>query len=234
MDPAALAHRELDFNAPLSDQRVLQLIDALEVPDNARVLDLGCGWGEFLLRLLQERPSATGTGWDLAEDELRRGRRNAVERGLQHRVQFVRQDAAECAETADTVICIGSEHAFGGTGPALDSMRGLLRPGGQVLLGTGVRNAPGPEVLGVQRTLAELVELTERRDMRVLWLATASVDEWDSFESRWCGALEKWLRDHPDAPERAELREAVDEHRRRWLREYRNVIGFAYLVLTPI
>ncbi|MBE9375098.1 class I SAM-dependent methyltransferase [Saccharopolyspora sp. HNM0983] len=233
MDPAALAHRELDFNAPLADQRVDDLITALEVPPNGHVLDLGCGWGEFLLRLLQAVPSATGTGVDLVEEELRRGEHNAAERGLRDRVRFVRQNAAECTDSADIAICIASDHAFGGVEQTVSSIGRLLRPGGRLLLGTGVRNAPGPEVLGVHRTVAELVDLTEQHGMRSLRLATASTDEWDSFESRWCGALERWLLEHPTAPEHAAVRRKVDEHRRAWLREYRDAIGFAYLVLTP-
>ncbi|GGL93121.1 hypothetical protein GCM10010129_41100 [Streptomyces fumigatiscleroticus] len=38
--------------------------------DPLTVLDIGCGWGEFMLRLLEAAPGATGVGVDLNEEDL--------------------------------------------------------------------------------------------------------------------------------------------------------------------
>ena len=46
-------HTYLDFNSPLSDARTAKLIADLGVARQDHVLDLGCGWGEFLLRVAE-------------------------------------------------------------------------------------------------------------------------------------------------------------------------------------
>lgn len=53
----------LTWNAPLSEDHARLLIDACAVPDGGRVVDLGCGWGELLLRLVDGLPAVPETGW---------------------------------------------------------------------------------------------------------------------------------------------------------------------------
>jgi hypothetical protein len=65
-----------------------------------------------------------------------------------------------------------------------------------------------------------------------LSVSVANSDEWDSFETRFCAGRERWLLEHPDAPDAAEVRAAVDNHRNGWLHGYRGVLGFAYLTLV--
>ncbi|MEV0700784.1 class I SAM-dependent methyltransferase [Saccharopolyspora sp. NPDC050389] len=234
MNPTLLAHADLDFNAPMSDARAEELIAALAPLNSAEVVDLGCGWAELLLRLLEAEPSATGIGIDTTGEELSRGRHNAEIRGVAERARFVQSDAGSWDGTADVVISVGSSHAWGGTRQALEAIRPRLRHGGRLLFGEAFRETtPMPDDLGVDLSLADLVELTEECGFRMLRLATASTDEWDSFESRWCGALEKWLLNNPTAAGREEVRALADEHRTGWLRGYRGALGFAYLVLTP-
>ncbi|MEU5848208.1 SAM-dependent methyltransferase [Saccharopolyspora shandongensis] len=234
MNPIVLAHADLDFNAPMSDARAEELIAALAPLDSAEIVDLGCGWAELLLRLLEAEPSATGIGIDTTDEELSRGRRNAEARGVAERVRLAQGDAGSWDGTADVAISIGSSHAWGGTRQALEAIRPRLRLGGRLLLGEAFRDtASMRNDLDVDLSLAELVELTEECGFRMLRLATAGTDEWDGFESRWCGALEKWLLTNPTAAGHDEVRALADEHRTRWLRGYRGLVGFAYLVLTP-
>ena len=51
-----LAHAGLTFNAPLSEERASALVSALPISPGHHVLDLGCGWGELLLRILAAHP----------------------------------------------------------------------------------------------------------------------------------------------------------------------------------
>ena len=55
--------------------------------------------------------------------------------------------------------------------------------------------------------------------------------EWDSYEWSWVGSLTEWALDNPGHPGAAEARALAREHREQWLRGYRNVLGFATLVL---
>lgn len=242
IDVAALAHSRLVFNAPLSDARAAVLVEELDLPPAGRVLDLGCGWAELLLRVVAAAPAATGLGVDSDAADLARGAAAAGRRGLTDRVEFRQADATAVRdEQADAVVCIGASHAWGGTAQALAALRPLVRPGGRLLLGDGFWQRPPtpaalaglgaePDELG---SLADLVDTAIGHGLRPLAVLPASEDEWDVFESGWCGGLERWLLANPSGPDADRVRGTVDGHRDGWLRGYRGVLGFAYLVLAP-
>lgn len=234
-------HTFLDFNAPLSDARADRLIDGLAPLRDCTVIDLGCGWAELLLRALAGEPTARGIGVDSDAEAIARGRANAAARGLADRVTLHSADVTSWpTAAADVVITVGASHAWGGTAHALDAARAHLRPGGRLLFGDGCwEREPTPAALaglGAEPddllTLPDIVDLAVQTGYRPLDVCTASLDEWDAFESRWCAGRERWLLAHPHAPDAAEVRAVVDEHRTGWLRGYRGQLGFAYLTLA--
>src|SRR6266567_3586661 len=81
----------LTFHGPLSEARAARLVARLTANSPKTVLDIGCGWGALMLRILAAAPDATGLGFDTDEGDLARGRDNARVRGLQDRVTFVRE-----------------------------------------------------------------------------------------------------------------------------------------------
>jgi SAM-dependent methyltransferase len=135
---SAVAHRWHPIAAPVSDENLRLLVQRLGLPPHGRLLDLGCGFGEWLFAALEASPGVTGTGVDTSEPALAEARRRAAQRGLAERVGFEQADAAGWkGEGFDAVLCIGATHAFGGLGPTLAAVRKHLRPGGRVLLGEG-------------------------------------------------------------------------------------------------
>jgi len=102
-------YTRLTFHGPLSDARADRLVARLARTRPATVLDLGCGWGELMLRVLAEVPGAIGTGVDPSPADLARGRAGAAARGLAHRVSFLEESAVGTTRgTADLVLCVGS------------------------------------------------------------------------------------------------------------------------------
>ncbi len=238
---APSGHTYLDFNAPLSDAAAADLVAGLQPLAGARVVDLGCGWGELLLRVLAGAPTAHGLGIDIDAEALERGRTNAQARGLVGRVRFEEADVAGWrGDPADVLIAIGVSHAWGGTAGTLKALHAHVRPGGRLLLGDAVwEQPPTPEALaGLHAraedfgSVADLVDLAMATGYRLLGLRMASLSEWDSFESRWCAGYERWIADHADSPDAIPARARVDEHRDGWLRGYRGTLGFAYLTLA--
>ena len=72
-------HQDLTFLSPLSEERADRLVAFLTEHEPATVLDVGCGWAELLLRVLEAAPRATGLGIDLDEESLAHARRVAAD-----------------------------------------------------------------------------------------------------------------------------------------------------------
>ncbi|MBO3749361.1 methyltransferase domain-containing protein [Streptosporangiaceae bacterium NEAU-GS5] len=231
----------LDFNSPLSAERAHRLVTQMAAREPVTVIDLGCGWGELLLRLLVALPGAKGVGIEQHAADVSRARANAEARGLEERVTFVEGSAREYAGGADLVLNIGAYQAYGTMVEALAALRELVNPGGRLLFAAEFwEERPSQERLAHMWPgmtvddcveLPELVELTVAAGFRPLRIERATRGEWEEFESGIVAELEEWALAHPGTPEADELQAKSDELRSLWLRGHRDLMGFAYLTL---
>lgn len=124
-----------DFNAPLGSERARELVAQARRAEPSAVLDMGCGWGELLARMVEQLPGARGLGVDTNATALARARGRARRRGVWDRVCFARASPAGVAGRWPWVSCVGAGHAFGGPPRAMvEGLWGLTAPGGRVLL----------------------------------------------------------------------------------------------------
>jgi SAM-dependent methyltransferase len=186
-----------------------------------------------------DNPAAgtTGIGVDTDVALLGRARRLARQRGLDRYVRFSKGDVTGWPETADRVLCTGAAHAFGGTERALAALAGTVPPGGRLLYGDGYWEQPptaaatgifGDDLL----SLPALLEACRATGWRVIHLSTADQREWDDFESTFRAGRQEWLIGHAGHPRAAEIRDWLDARERQYAEVYRQVLGFAYLVLA--
>ncbi|MGD0703174.1 MAG: methyltransferase domain-containing protein [Trebonia sp.] len=236
-DLAEARFARMRWNAPLSVEHAELLMDRLDAPAGAHVADLGCGWGELLLRVVARTGQATGTGVDTDAGALNRGERLAVERHLDGRVQFTAADVSGWKGAADRVLHIGASHALGGTTSALDALARVVPAGGRLLFGDcywqAAPSAAATELFGDQvLPLAGLLAACRTAGWRVIHLSVASQLEWDDFESTYRAGRQEWLLANAGDPRAAEVRDWLDASERRYLEVYREVLGFAYLVLA--
>jgi SAM-dependent methyltransferase len=240
--PPALGNgSRLTFLAPLSDERANRFAAELAALKPAAVIDLGCGWGELLLRVVANAPGAVGTGVEMHGPDVARARANAAARGLSHRVAFVEGAASDHLSAADLALNIGAYQAFGSVGDALRALRGLLNPGGCLLFGAEFWEQPPtadrlasmwPDASADDCTdLAGLVDQAVAAGFRPLRIETATRSESEEFESGLASDVEIWLLSHADHPQAAAVRERLDAQRNSWLCGHRGVLGFAYLTL---
>ncbi|GAB3478825.1 SAM-dependent methyltransferase [Nocardiopsis coralliicola] len=252
--PIRPMHADVSFNAPLSDARAASLIRSLGPLGGRRIVDVGCGWAEFLLRALESAPDATGFGVDSDAGAVGYGREQARRRGLADRVELSVGDAAERAAEigrqggADVTVNIGAAHAWGGevvdhTDNALDALAELVPAGGRLLFGECFwKRRPTEEETAAAasaglpreqyRRLPDLVDAALGRGFRLLALSEATVDEWDVMENGNAVAWEEWLLANPGSPHAAEVRAVADRHQHFRIRGIREPLGFAYLTLV--
>jgi SAM-dependent methyltransferase len=234
-----LAHADHPIAAPLDDDSVRRLLERAVPRDGARVLDLGCGGGEWLLRALTAYPGLRAEGVDVSAGSLERAREAARVRGVQERLVLHHEDARDFAASHafDLVISVGATHAFGGLPATLAAARGHLAPGGRVLIGDGFwAREPSPEAVGMLGELSDLPTTTDRV-VADGWTPVhghiSTREELDDYEWAWTGSLASWALDHPDDPDSAQALATATAHRDGWLRVYRDVFGFVCLVLRP-
>jgi SAM-dependent methyltransferase len=236
-----LAHAEHPIAAPLSDASVRTLLDRLVSRGDERVLDLGCGTGDWLLRALSAHPKLRAEGVDTSTAALTRAREAAARLAVADRLVLHEQDAAEFTspDAYDLVLSVGATHAFGGLQATLTAAREHLAPGGQVLIGDGFwEREPGQAALGeLGATRADFDDLATTVDRVVAdgWTPvyghTSTLEEWDDYEWSWTGSLARWALDHPGDPGGAAALETATAHRHGWLHGYRGTLGFVCLLL---
>ncbi len=244
---------DLTFMTPLSEDRARRLIRFAAGDLDGTILDLGCGWAELLLRLLETAPHARGIGWDTNKASIQQGTLQAQHRNLTDRVTLLVGDAKTAApEHADAVICIGASQIWGppveANQPldytsALSAIRAKVSRHARVIYGEGIwSRSPTPEAIAPLAgrldelvTLAELIELAVEHGFMPVAVHEASIDEWDEFESGYSACYAAWLAeygtDHVDA---AEVRERAARQRAGYFGGYRGIMGMAYLGLIAI
>lgn len=236
------------FNSPLSVEKAERLIQLLGLPANGRILDVGCGNGEFLIRVI-EATGGHGLGIDLAPEIIVAAQTRANGRISPNSCEFRTADIQQESlpdNSFDLAICLGSTHAFGSGQAAypntLQALKKVVRPGGQLLIGEGYwKQTPDPEYLqligepvGIYHDHATNITFAEQQGLVPLYAAVSSQDEWDHFEWSHRMRIEKEAAERPNDPETAEKLKRSRTWRDGYLRWGRTTMGFGfYLFMKP-
>lgn len=216
----------IQFDAPLSDARANALVQALAVAPGGHIVDLGCGWAELLLRVVEAHPGTTGTGIDLDGGSLNRGVREASARGLYERVELVEADATQFEDRADVVLCVGVAEHLGRASRALHRVAEILEPGGVALFADRVWVAPAGAVaragLGDLPVLDGLLAMARAAGFRITSHDLSSEEAWAAYAEGWRAALAEATS--PDPVFEAEVDAHVSSHGR--------TVGYVWLVLS--
>ena len=235
------------FNVPLSPPKADQLIDVLNLSAVDRVLDVGCGSGEFLIRLV-EATGVSAVGIDINPDLITQAQQKAAERVPNGAIEFRTADVADGlpGPPFDTALCLGSTHAFAmgqdAYPEALIGLQKAVRPGGQILIGEGYwKQHPDHDYVefigdpvGIYHSHAENVEFAEKQGLVPLYAITANQDEWDHFEWSHHLEIERGAKGRREEPAVMEALERSRSWRKGYLRWGRDTMGFGYYLFgTP-
>ncbi len=231
------------FNSPLSTSKADRIIEQFNLKSRSRVLDAGCGEGEFLVRV-SERYEIRGFGFDLNPLAIKTAQAKAKQRVKAGHVSFSTQDATEFFsenQAYDLIICIGAEFIFGGYAAALHKLRTVLAPNGLLLMGTVFwKQEPAPEYLQLMGgenphfDHASTVALASQQNFLPLYICRSSDDEWDDFESS--VSQRKYLEalHQLSAPDAAQQMEKVKQWQMGYLRWGMNTMGFGFYLLRSV
>lgn len=231
---SSIAHGDMALWNPLSSASLNEAIEELRLPSGSRVLDLGCGRGEALRRVV-ERFNADGVGVDLSPYAIAQARASSME--LKHgTLQLVEGDALSYPFEApfDAVMALGPGWEHESFQALIRQLYGLVEPGGLLLVADGYwRSEPSAEYLALldatrqeMGTHAEHIRQAIDLGLAPLWAATATTRDWDRYEWRYLGNVERWAADHPADPQRDEFLRRARAGRDRYLAGGRDLLGF--------
>ncbi len=215
-DRMAIEHVDHVFMNPMSAAKVDEFIELLELPEGSRVLDVGAGNGELLRRLVC-RWGCNGVGVDASLPFVTQFRELNARAGVSDSIEVVHGDGAlfeALPSSFDAAFCMGAEWIWGGFEGTLEALAALTKPNGYVVVGSPHWRVdePSPEYLeaeGLTReqfgSHADHVLAGDALGLRFSYALMSSEDDWDLYEGLRTRALQRWLLQNPDHPDRDEL-----------------------------
>jgi ubiquinone/menaquinone biosynthesis C-methylase UbiE len=234
---STIAHRDHTICNPISSEKIDRLFSLLDLPSGARVLDVGCGKAEMLVRLI-ERFGCTAIGVDTNPDFLAVARARAFDRGVSGQLELHDGDITKMklgSGVFDAALCVGATHAYGGLAPTLKSLSGLVKPGGKIIVGEGFWMRK-PDVGYLQALSAKLTDHTDHagnvsaglaEHLTFLYAVVADADDFDHYEGLYNRAVETWCLENPSDLGMKAARDRIRAWRETYLKWGRDTLGFA-------
>lgn len=224
---------------PLSADRIDALVARTPLGRGDHVLEIGCGKGDLLTRLLARWPEATGEGFDRNPWFLAAAREIAAAAGVAGRVSFVETDAPGVMIADRSVamgVAVGASGILGDHAATVAGLARAVRPGGVVVFGDGlwIREPLSSGLASFGMTRDELPEGVEAFaalgtvvGLDVLEVDVVDETEWDAYEDAYAGAVEAWATADPDDPEARAFLERAQLFRSSYAEWRRDAMGFA-------
>ncbi len=233
-----ITHREHVVCNPTSEEKLARMVKLLRLPDDAQVVDIACGKGEFLIRLA-EVYRVRGIGVDLSPFFTAEAHKRLDARAPGASITFTEMDGSDFEpdepHSLDLASCIGASWVFGGHARTLDALAGMVKPGGWVIAGEPYwLKEPSQDYLEAAEVAREdfgshasNAQAGEQRGLDLVHTIVSSLDDWDRYEGLQWYAADEYARSHPDDPDLAEVVERVRGAKAAYLRWGRDTLGWA-------
>jgi cyclopropane fatty-acyl-phospholipid synthase-like methyltransferase len=232
-----VAERDHEIQNPTSAEKLRRLGERLRLGTESRVLDIASGRGGPAILLAQEFGCRID-GIEVAPQFHAAAVERAAAAGVSDRASFRLADASRedlPAEEYDVAMCLGATFVWGGLAGTLDALEPVVRSGGHVVVGEPFwRSVPLPEDYELRNelftTLEGTVAIFESGALATVAIIASEEDDWDRYETLHWQAVEEWLEERPDDPDRGEIAARHEHHKRTYLRHGRNHLGWAIFV----
>ncbi len=177
---------------PMRSSKLDRFIEALDLSKGARVLDIGCGKGEFLLRLHKEY-GISGIGVDKSPYCISDCDKNKIEKAPNANIEYLLMDAADFTteKQFDLTCCMGASWIYDGIKGTLQALKELTKPGGLIVLGEPYWiKEPSPEYLAAEEmkketfhTHRENVMMGDELGLTCGYTLCSDHEDWDIYET---------------------------------------------------
>jgi cyclopropane fatty-acyl-phospholipid synthase-like methyltransferase len=236
-----ITHKKHTLLNPMSRVKFEGLLSLLNPEPGCRVLDIGCGKGELLIRLA-ELSNISGVGLDLSPYFIKDCRDKKNERIPDAHIEFLEIDGAKYALEKDSLydlsICMGASFIFGGFSGTIDALKKMTVPGGMIIVGEPYwLKEPDSEYLKILEMKKDdfnshfkNIEAAEKEGLLCLYTLVSNHDDWDNYETlQWWSAYDH-VENHPDDPDNSEILNNINKSKLGYLSYGRNTLGWAIYV----
>jgi len=132
-----LGHIAANFMEKNNQDYYVRVVDMLEIGDNDRVLEIGCGAGQALRMLASRNAACVIDGIDFSLFMLKKARRNNREEVNAGRIRLLKGDIADYdfkGETYTKVFAINVVYFWNEIASVLQKLRAIVRPGGRLVM----------------------------------------------------------------------------------------------------
>ncbi len=236
-----IRHSGLLLCNPMNEEKFERLCRLFRLKQGERVLDIGCGKGEFLTRFA-ELYGITGIGVDISPYCIKECLDKKRDRVPDSSIEFVKMDGAEYKpeshEAFDLAMCIGASWIYGGYSGTLRFLKKMVRPGGLVAVGEPFwLKEPREEYLRAESlkkeefgTHYENIKMGEGEGLTCLYTVVSNHDDWDHYETFQWWAVDTYVRTNPGDTDNQELLEKTRIEKESYLRWGRDALGWAIYI----
>lgn len=234
-----IAHNRHLLCNPMNEGKFERLCQLLKLKRGARVLDIACGKGEFLVRLA-DLYRISGVGVDISSYCISDCQERHRKRVPDSDIEFVEMDGAKYrpANLFTLAACIGASWVYGGHRGTIRALKEMVKKDGLVVLGEPFwLEEPSAEYLkaeGMKRddfgSHRGNVRVGEEEGLTCLYTLVSSHDDWDHYETLQWWAVDTYARANPDDTDVQEIVARKKREKESYLRWGRETMGWAIYV----